>query len=269
MTISACVPCYNNASTVGEAVRSLIAQTIPVKDVFVVDDGSTDESVARAAEAGARIVSMGSNRGRGAARAAAIDATQTNLLLSVDGTGKLAPDFLERALPWFGNAKVAAVYGRITQDVARNVAERWRGRHLYRNEEVHHPALSGSLITWAFISRPSAVREVGNFNASLRHSEDRELGERLLRAGWQIAYEPRALVTTLGSNSMAEVLERYWRWHEGIRPSFRAANYIRNAIYAVKVLVRRDLAKGDIPCALVSLYLPHYCAYRTLTSRKR
>jgi cellulose synthase/poly-beta-1,6-N-acetylglucosamine synthase-like glycosyltransferase len=268
MKIDGCVPCFNNANTVGLAVKSLQAQTVPVTDAFVIDDGSTDGTGDAARATGARVIRFESNRGRGAARAAAFRETHADLLLSVDGTGELAPDFLAHALPWFEDDKVAAVYGRITQGGSRTIAERWRGRHLYKTGEIQHPGLVDSLITWAFVARAAAVREVGNFNQDLRHSEDLELGERLIAAGWRIVYEPRATVMTSGSNTIAEVFERYWRWNSGLHPRFRAAGYLKNVAYAIKVLAKRDLAARDPACAVLSLALPHYCAIRTLTTGK-
>src|SRR5579862_4008566 len=228
MTIDGCVPSYNNANTVGSAVKSLLAQTVSVTDAFVIDDGSTDGTSDIAQAVGARVIRFESNRGRGAARAAAFEETHADLLLSVDGTGELAPDFAEWALPWFDDDKVAAVYGRITQGTARNVAARWRGRHLYKTEETQHPGFANTLITWAFVARPAAVLGVGNFNVDLRHSEDLELGERLIGAGWRIAYEPRATSTASGANTIGQVLERYWRWNSGVRPRFRLADYVKN-----------------------------------------
>lgn len=267
MLISACVPCFNNEATIGCAVRSLFEQSIPPSEVFVVDDGSKDRSADRSVEAGARVVSSDQNLGRGAIRARAIETGSGDLLLSVDATAKLSPDFGEKTLPWFEDPKVAAVYGRITQPPAQRVADRWRGRHLYRLGETHEPGPATTLITGGVIMRRSAILEVGNFDTTLRHSEDRELGRRLLAGGWKIIYEPRAVVTTLVSNTVAQALERYWRWNSGVRPEFRFRDYAKMTWYSMKVLAARDLRSRDLGCAVMSAILPHYCALRTLRGR--
>ena len=62
----AVVPAYNEASCVQRVVRDLHEQA-PHVDVLVVDDGSTDGTGARAAQAGARVVSHPFNLGIGGA----------------------------------------------------------------------------------------------------------------------------------------------------------------------------------------------------------
>lgn len=58
------IPAFNAERTVRDIVRGCREF---VADVVVVDDGSTDRTAAAAAEAGARILSHGMNRGKGAA----------------------------------------------------------------------------------------------------------------------------------------------------------------------------------------------------------
>jgi glycosyltransferase involved in cell wall biosynthesis len=41
-SISIIIPAYNRAGLIGETLRSLLNQTVPAKEIIVVDDGSTD-----------------------------------------------------------------------------------------------------------------------------------------------------------------------------------------------------------------------------------
>ena len=70
----AIVPAYNRADTVGATVAALRTVT-DVVEVIVVDDGSSDRTAALAAAAGARVVELARNRGKGAAVAAGVDAS--------------------------------------------------------------------------------------------------------------------------------------------------------------------------------------------------
>jgi len=269
MKIAGCVPAFNNQSTIAQAVASLRAQTIPLDDIFVVDDGSTDATALRAQEAGARVVSLGSNQGRGAARARAILETDADLLVSVDGTNALAPDFLEKCLPWSEDPKVAAVYGRLTQSSTRTAADRWRGRHLFRQDQLDGGGRVHDLITWGLVQRVVDFRAVGNYDQTCRHSEDAEMGDRLTASGYGIVYEPEAALYTLTSNSVREVFERYWRWNQAAESQVNLKRWIRFWWYSLKVLTLRDLRSGDLACVFFSSLLPYYCFIRSVNARQK
>jgi glycosyltransferase involved in cell wall biosynthesis len=65
-TFLAVVPAYNEARSIASVVRSLHEQA-PDFDVIVVDDGSTDDTALRAAEAGASVLRLPFNLGIGGA----------------------------------------------------------------------------------------------------------------------------------------------------------------------------------------------------------
>lgn len=94
----AIVPAFNRADTVGDTVTAL--RTVSdVLDVIVVDDGSRDRTAAVAAAAGARVVELARNRGKGAAITAGIAASgapDVYLLIDADlgDSAALAGDLL-------------------------------------------------------------------------------------------------------------------------------------------------------------------------------
>lgn len=76
-SVTVVVPSYNSGHLIGEAVASVLAQTVPPEVVIVVDDGSTDDTADRLARSGARVryihqpkqgVSAARNRGLREAR---------------------------------------------------------------------------------------------------------------------------------------------------------------------------------------------------------
>jgi len=68
-TFSVLIPCYQAADTVGEAVASVLSQTVPPNEVIVCDDGSTDDLEKALAPYRDRIVVLRQeNRGVAAAR---------------------------------------------------------------------------------------------------------------------------------------------------------------------------------------------------------
>jgi glycosyltransferase involved in cell wall biosynthesis len=91
--ILAIVPAHNEGPRIGAVVRSLVDQGLPV---LVVDDGSSDDTGDAARAAGARVLSLTPNRGKGAALKAAFrqaldEAPPTNQTAPASETGT-APD---------------------------------------------------------------------------------------------------------------------------------------------------------------------------------
>jgi len=261
---SAFVPCFNNELTVAAALLSLQRQSLGPSELFVVDDGSVDGSCAVAVGSGVSVIAMGRNTGRGAVRAEAIFAAHHDYLLCCDATNQLPVDFAARAISWFEDPNVAAVFGRIWQSKARSVADRWRGRHLFK---VHHflPVQHRALLsTYGCVLRRESVIKVGNFDRSLRHSEDADLGRRLLDAGFDVVFDPELLVISNVTNTVRQVLERYWRWHAGSEENFSFYGYVRQVWYSLKVMVPSDIRDGDLLCLPLSLICPHYQFCRSL-----
>lgn len=60
------IPAWNEAESVASVIDG-VRERLPDVDVLVVDDGSTDKTAARAAEAGAAVASLPFNQGLGAA----------------------------------------------------------------------------------------------------------------------------------------------------------------------------------------------------------
>lgn len=266
--VSAYVPCFNNATTVGQALRSLRAQRSPVAELYLMDDDSSDDSWAVARYLGVPVVFLEQNMGRGAVRAAGMVHAQHELVLCCDATVHLPVEFLQRSLPWFDDPQVAAVFGRIWQHQATSLADRWRGRHLFRVQEamtVQHGAL---LSTGGCVLRRSAVLKVGNFDRSLRHSEDVDLGRRLLAAGFDVVFDPSLLVVAGVTNSLSQVLERYWRWSAGPGETLSVRGYFKQVWYSLKVMAPRDLHDGDLQSLPVSLFAPHYQFWRSWARRR-
>jgi glycosyltransferase involved in cell wall biosynthesis len=264
MKLSAYVPCYNAAATVRRAVESVLAQTIRPDEVLVVDDGSTDGSLDAVRGLDVRIIAHRQNLGRGEARARAMSEARHEHVLCCDATNTLEPAFVEKAMTWFDDDRVAAVFGRITQPPAETLAERWRGRHLFKVDAAQESRRRASLCTWGTLVRGSAVRRVGGYERRLRHTEDGELGVRLLAADFDVVYDPSLTVTSIAPNTVAQVLERHWRWYAGTAPSASWPEYRKSIAHSIKCMAKDDLRAGDPLCVPLSLLSPHYHLWRSL-----
>jgi glycosyltransferase involved in cell wall biosynthesis len=264
MRVSAYVPCYNASATIRDAVKSILDQTVPLDEVFVVDDGSTDGS---AEIPGVRVVRIERNQGRGTTRARAMQEAKSDLVLGCDASLKLSPSFLENALHWFKQDRVAAVFGEVRDESVALLGNRWRNRHIFRTNRVRRVQHFSSLLTGCSIVRKSAAEAVGGFNPELLAAEDADLGDRLLRAGFDIVSDPELWASTAKNESVWEVLERYARWNRSDK--FGVCDYLRQIVFSVKVMAPEDLRANDSPAVFLSLLSPHYQLWYSRIRSKR
>lgn len=90
------VPVYNEAATIAnvlDSVRQALGQEV---DILVVDDGSGDDSAARAEACGARVIRLPVNQGKGAALRAGFLAARGELVVTIDADGQDDPGELPR-----------------------------------------------------------------------------------------------------------------------------------------------------------------------------
>jgi glycosyltransferase involved in cell wall biosynthesis len=92
--VSVIIPTYNRADYVVEAIRSAKAQTYPLKEIIVVDDGSCDDTALRVAEVGGVEYHYKTNRGQGAARNHGLRLARGEYIASLDSDDLWNRDFL-------------------------------------------------------------------------------------------------------------------------------------------------------------------------------
>ena len=87
---SVVIPAFNEAASIAPVVRGLTSAA-PWLEILVVDDGSTDETGANAAAAGARVIRHPYNKGNGAAVKSGIRAAAGAFILIADADGQHRP----------------------------------------------------------------------------------------------------------------------------------------------------------------------------------
>lgn len=90
------LPALNEARTIGDVIHAIPREIPGIKDVevLVIDDGSTDETGTRAAEAGAHVLRHESTRGVGAAFQTALAYAierDADMFVSIDADGQFDP----------------------------------------------------------------------------------------------------------------------------------------------------------------------------------
>ena len=200
----------------------MAAQTRPVAETIVVDNGSNDGSVAlvQSRYGWARTIELGRNTGFAHAANVGIAAARAPYVALLNADVVLAPDWLERlAAVLDADAEVAAVACKMVdlEDPERiydagdflrrdGVCEQ-RGRFHRDDGSLDAPGEAFAACAGAALYRRAAVLAAGGFDRRyFAYIEDVELGLKLRRAGWRARYEPA--VARHASESSAHMLAR-------------------------------------------------------------
>ena len=95
--VSAVMPAYNHEAFIAAAIESVRAQTLPVAEILVIDDGSTDGTAEIAREKGVRVISQ-ANRGLAANRNRCVREASQPWVAFIDSDDLWEPQKIERQM---------------------------------------------------------------------------------------------------------------------------------------------------------------------------
>ena len=177
--ISVVVAAYNAAQFLPRCLKSVFAQTLKPMEVIVVDDGSTDNTAALAAELGARVISR-KNGGVSVARNAGIQSASGEWIALLDADDWWKPEKLQRQAACIQSDTVLVYTGirlfdengvhrempAIAPDMARKMMR-------YRN-----PITPSTIL-----AQRTMLMRGGGFREDIRACEDWEMWMRLQQLG--------------------------------------------------------------------------------------
>lgn len=183
-TVSVLIPMYQAEKYIEEAIRSVLSQSIPA-EIVVVDDGSTDSSLAaarRCAEGNPRItvVSM-PHRGQAAARNTALSHAHGEYILYVDADDLLTEQALEALMAGFEEDPDAGIVCAMCRDFISPELTEEEASVLKINPEPYYRMLSGCTMI-----RKEVYDLVGGFDESLPSSETAQWMLRMQDAGIRV-----------------------------------------------------------------------------------
>ncbi len=230
------VACYNEGGNIRDTLTSLAAQDYPGNiEVVVIDDGSTDESLAIARQGASelarhrlriRVLAQPVNRGKSAALNRGFAETSQGLVVTVDGDSYLRADALRKIVERFlsdppGTVAVAgAVLVRNSRDNWLSRAQEWDYFHgiaaVKRMQSMYH----GTLVAqgaFSLYTRP-ALEEVGGWPECV--GEDIVVSWALLETGARIGYCEDACLFTNVPTSFGQFARQRQRWSRGLMEAF-------------------------------------------------
>lgn len=186
--ISVVMATFNRAAFLPLALGSVLAQTVPVHEIVVVDDGSTDDTAAVIAGYGTRVRYLHQgNRGRAAALNAGIAMATGDFVWLLDDDDEALPDasrfFLARLQEHPDAAWVYAEWFEGVTGTSGAIVPR-TARPLPREADADFlPTLLWRCFVQqqAAVISTAAIRAVGPLRTDLTRSQDYELWIRLAR----------------------------------------------------------------------------------------
>ncbi|HEX7185055.1 MAG TPA: glycosyltransferase [Thermoanaerobaculia bacterium] len=212
------IPARNEAASIRETVRRVLAQAGPGIDleVVVVDDGSTDGTAPVARAAGARVLSLGPEGGNpAAARNRGAAAATGDPIVFLDADCLPGDGWLEAILAAHdrGEAVVGGSLGLPPGLPPTARCDYYCGWYLIHPRRPagpvpHHPPPNLSVRRELFLATSGFTEE----QPFAYTNEERAWQAELRRAGHRIWFEPRALAWSHNRPGFVAMLRRNYRW---------------------------------------------------------
>jgi len=240
-TVGAVIVTYNSARPLQRCVRSLWAAG--VRDIVVVDNDSSDDSVERARALGVTVVAATRNEGFAAGCNIGARLLPYRTLLFVNPDAWLSSTALTRALRRLRDGQVAVVgLGLVTPtgQVESNshgpevtLSELWRRKTTGRTN-VETGWVSGG----AMLVRGDVFARIGGFDSNFfLYWEDVDLCKRVRNAGYAVVFEPVAQVWHERGASLAQISKKTVYYDQSADRYFR--KHYATPIWLTQRLLRR------------------------------
>lgn len=191
--ISILIPCFNAGPWVHRSIETALGQTWPTKEVIVLDDGSTDNSleIIRRYEGRVRIATQ-ANGGANASRNHLTRLSRGEWLVYLDADDELALDCVAKEMEFSGAADV--VYA--TMELATFHGTEKVETQLVPADDYPDPWVAA--FHWKFPNTSSvmfnrrALLKVGGWDERLKNCTDYELFFKMLLTGVRFKAAPKA-----------------------------------------------------------------------------
>ena len=202
LLVSVIIPTYNRWPMLGEAVESVLAQTMSDYELIVVDDGSTDETPRRLREYGARLTVLTQSRsGVSAARNLGARRASGKYLAFLDSDDLWHPRKLQRQLRLMERNPEVEICQTDEIWIRNGVRVNPRNRHRKPSGDIFRASLDLCLVSpSAVMMRRELFERIRGFDESLPVCEDYDLWLRIAK-DTEIPLIPEALVTRRGGHA--------------------------------------------------------------------
>jgi glycosyltransferase involved in cell wall biosynthesis len=183
-SVSVVIPCYNQGRFLREAIESVLHQTYAAAEIFVVNDGSTDETAAVARSYPQVRYLEQRNQGAPAARNAGLRASMADFLVFLDADDRLRPHAIAAGVEALTTHPEWAFVTGFVCVVAEDGSARHVPTQAHRTGDVYVHLLRSNYI-WTpgvVMYRRDVLSSVNGFDTSAGASADYELNLRIARS---------------------------------------------------------------------------------------
>ena len=227
-SVAVVVPAHNEELLIERTIEALLDQNYPSMQLHVVSDGSIDgtvEIVNRFAHRGVVLHDLKPNRGKSKALQYMLDRVDTDLYMVVDADTSASPCSIRYMVQQFIDPRIGAVTGHPRVDNVTNLLTAIQAMEYQVIVSMAKRAEQfwGGLYTVsgaAACFRTDALRSVGGWSVRTA-TEDIEVSWSLQKAGWVLAYEPRALFRIQAPSRLGPLYRQRRRWAQGMCEVFR------------------------------------------------
>ncbi len=188
MNISIIIPAYNAGSTIKRAIESILAQSHPVDEIIVIDDGSTDNTAEIVSNYGDAIrYFYQNNTGLSGAMNYGIEQAKGEWIGFLDADDEWLPGFVESHVKLIAkNPDVKWTYCR-HEEITQNGRRCMQIPQAVEDEIERYGFLSYFRATLAgfgfmksgFMIQRSVFEELGNFDPAMPNGMDRDMWRRI------------------------------------------------------------------------------------------
>jgi len=203
IAVSVIIPTYNRAALVQEAVASVLAQSCRNFEVLVVDDGSTDDTVAALAPYAepVKVLRRESRGGVSAARNTGMAAARGEWLAFLDSDDLWLPEKLARQMAYLAEHPELLICQTEETWVRRGVRVNQPQTHRKIGGRIFFQSLERCLVSpSAVILHRGLIEKHGGFDEDLAAAEDYDLW---LRLSWrhEVGLVPEPLIIKRGGRT--------------------------------------------------------------------
>jgi len=246
-SLTVVIPVHNEEAHIERTVREVMEARYPAEklQLIVVDDGSTDQTAARLAASRADypellVIHFDAPQGKRQALAAGVRLAASDLLVFIDSDSFVERDAFEKIADGFQDPDVAAVTGHCDVENAHtNLITKMQAVRYFMGFRIMKAAeslfssvtcLSGPFaayrrtVVMVYLDAWVGQRFMGH---PATFGDDRSLTNFLLKDGYRVLYDSRALCRTVVPESPRIFLRQQLRWKRSwFRESLRACGFM-------------------------------------------